>query len=103
MSARERLDRQMNALMALQVVVTIEALRALVAFEWSIVLRRLLRCLRRLAVHLVEVCSVTAVITMHHTVGEATDQHWLSIRVVDVGHDGSMGLERRKSTLVSVW
>jgi hypothetical protein len=45
---------------------------------------------------------VSAVETLHHSVREGTDQHWLSIRVVDVGHDGSVGLERRKSTLVSV-
>lgn len=40
MIARERLDRQMDPLMPLQIVVAVEALRALVALERTIVGRR---------------------------------------------------------------
>lgn len=40
--AREGLYRQMNSLVSLQVVVPVEALRALVALEWPVIGRLLL-------------------------------------------------------------
>jgi hypothetical protein len=50
MPAWERLHGQMDALVPLQIVVAVEGLRALIAFEWPVVLLLLLS--RMMAVHL---------------------------------------------------
>ena len=65
MSTGERLHSQVNALVALQVVVTVEALWTLIAFERTVILWRLgLRLC--LVVHLVHGCSMATVETLHH-------------------------------------
>ena len=40
MTTRERLYGKMYALMTLEIMIPVEALRALIALEWSIVVRR---------------------------------------------------------------
>jgi len=57
----------MNALVPLEIVVTVETLRALIALEWPVVLWRLLR--RVLGVHLLHRSGVTAVECRHHAAG----------------------------------
>jgi hypothetical protein len=65
MCARERLYSQMDSLMSLQVVVSVEALRTLVTLEGSVV-RRLLLVGRR-AKEMRHARSVSAVESGHHT------------------------------------
>lgn len=61
-AAREWLDCQMNSLMPLQIVISVEALRALVASEWPVVLR----IWRWVTVHVVHRRSVPTVVPAHH-------------------------------------
>lgn len=60
--AGERFHRKVDPLVSLQVMVTIEALRALITFEWSIMRRRLLWRVRPwVAVHRMRVGSIAAI------------------------------------------
>lgn len=89
-SAWERLHCQVYAFVALEVVISVEALRALVAPEGAIVWRRLMR--GRLAVHVSHACGVAAACkSRHHAVGHgAADQRKLSVGVAHVGENGSV-------------
>lgn len=64
MIAREWLDCQMYPLVSLQVVVAVEALRALVTLERSVICSRLL--VRRVAKEVRHGRSVAAVEAWHH-------------------------------------
>lgn len=88
-ATRERLDGKMDPLMPLQVVVSIEALWALVAAEWPIILLDLgLRVTVHLLLHLCR--RVTAVKAAgDHAVRHAANHLQLAARVVDVGQYGS--------------
>jgi len=73
-AAREWLDCQMNALVSLQVVITVEALNTLVALERTIVQR--VRCLLLVAVHRVHAAIVGHHVVVHvvvHAVVQTTD------------------------------
>lgn len=67
MATRKGLHSQMNALVPLEIVVTVETLRALIALEWPVVLWRLLRWV--LGVHLLHRGGVAAVECRHHPAG----------------------------------
>jgi hypothetical protein len=75
--ARERLDRKMDSLVPLQIVVPAEGLDALIALERSLGLRR----------------SLTMPSPIHHRMPILWDSHsrnhrHLTTRLVDVGHNG---------------
>src|SRR4051794_22837414 len=73
----------MDALVALEIVVPVETLRALITLEWAIIL------LLRLTVRMSTVNAVMTTIATHHPADSAaTDHLHLRARVVDVGHDG---------------
>jgi len=88
MGTRERLDRKMDPLMALQIVIAIEALWALITFERPISGCRL-HLLRWLtAVHCLCICRIAAVVPRgDHALLYSTNHGHLSIGTVDVGHD----------------
>jgi hypothetical protein len=79
--AGERLDSQMYPLVSLQVVVSVEALRTLVTFKWSIVCRGLL--VGWMAKEVRHGRCVAAVETRHHPRMDAY-QRELTIGVLDV-------------------
>jgi len=89
----------MNALVTLQIMISVETLRALVTLEWTIVLR--LRLGRRASVHL-QGCSMAAVETMYESMGHGAYQHGLTVGIVDVGHDGPVSMPC-KLALHGVW
>lgn len=64
--ARIWLYSQMNALMALQVMISVEALWTQITLEWTIVVRRRVNLVRVVVVHALHICCVTTV--------EASDQ-----------------------------
>jgi hypothetical protein len=74
----------MNALMSLQIVVAVEALRTLIAFERSVVLRVRLS-LRVVAVHVLHVRCVSTVVCWHHRGWHTADQSELAVWVAYVG------------------
>lgn len=88
--AREGLDGQMNPLVALQIMVAIEALRTLITLEWSIVSWGLLRCVGpRLAIHW-WICLITAVVCHRkHCIVHVSHHRHLCTGTVDVRHDWS--------------
>lgn len=90
-TARERLDRQVDPLMTLQVVVPVEALRALIALERAIVRWCLVGSRMCLAVDVAHTRRVPAIRESGHhaAVVHATDQRELAVRVVNVRKDGS--------------
>lgn len=79
MAAREWLHRQMNTLVALQIVIAIERLRTLITFEWTIVVRHLLRMMPAIqwSGHLLGIC---------HAAHSAEESH-LTARLVNIRHD----------------
>ncbi len=79
MAAWKRLYRQVDPLMSLQIVITIEGLWALVALEWAVVLGLL--ALGVVPIHL----GVMLWVTLHV---HSSDQRHLVSGVVHVGHDG---------------
>jgi hypothetical protein len=85
-------------LVALEVVVAVEALWALVALERTI--RNLARLRSGRAVHALHARGVAAVEAGHHAVvAKSADHDGLTARVVHVAHDGSV---RREAALVRV-
>ena len=76
----------MNALVSLQIVVTVEALRALITLERPIVLWIWLG-LRVVAVHVLHVSCMPTVVCWHHRRRHAPDQSKLTVGVSDVGQD----------------
>ena len=86
MSAREGLDSQVNALMAFEIVVSVETLRTLIATEGTVGLRILLWHV--VAVHLLH-GSVSTVVVHWHTVRHAVHKRKLAVGIADVGKHGS--------------
>lgn len=82
--AREGLDSQMDPLVSLQVVVSIEALWTLVTLEWPVVGGRLL--MRWVSKEVGYCCGVAAVEAWHHA-RVHTNQRKLTVRVLDIGKD----------------
>ena len=83
MATREWLDGQVYPLVSLQVVVTVEALRALIATEWSVVGRVGVTCLS--TVQVLHLCHMAAVERHSHLVRHAADEGELAVGVADVG------------------
>ena len=82
MTTRKRLDREMDPFMSFQVVVSVEALRTLIALERPVVVVRLLR----IPIHLLHVCGMATIESWHHTAWEASNECQLTSWTVYVGH-----------------
>jgi hypothetical protein len=82
--AWEGLDREMYPLMPLQVVIPVEALRALVASKRSVVLW----C--TLLVHLLYLCRVSAVVIVDHAVRHPAHHLQVAAWIADVGKNGTL-------------
>ena len=82
-STREGFDSQVDALVTLEIVVSVEALRALVASEWSVGLRVVLG--HRVSVQLLHGCMAAVVVHRHAMVRHAIDKRELPVRVTNVG------------------
>ena len=78
----KRLDRQVDPLVALEIMVTIEALRALIAFEWSVV--RGLLLMLGVTQEMRNSGRVPAVEALHHPGMHTTHQRELPVRVIHV-------------------
>ena len=85
MSAREWLDGQVDTLVSFQVVISVEALGALIAFERSVVLW--IRLSLGVAIHLLHMRSMSAVEPLHHRRWHAANERNLAVGVADIGHD----------------
>ena len=81
MRARERLHGKMDSLVPLQIVISVEALWALVALEWPVVRGCLLWWMTKEGTH---ACSMTAVEPVHHTMGHAANEIKLTVGIRDV-------------------
>ena len=86
MSAREGLDSQVDALMAFEIVISVETLRTLIATEGTIGLRILMWHL--VAVHLLH-GGVSTVVVHRHAVRHAIHERKLAVGIADVGKHGS--------------
>lgn len=64
-STRKRLDRQVNSLMSLQIMISVKGLRALIASEWSVVLR----VGGLMPIHVVHLSGMPVVKMRHHADG----------------------------------
>lgn len=91
-SAWEWFDCEMYPLVSLQIVVSIEALWALIALKRSVVLRIGLVSLR-MAVHLLNVGCVPAVETRDHSTGHSSDKRKLTVWITNVREDWHRVLE----------
>ncbi len=81
----------MNPLVSLQIVISVETLRALIAFEGPIIGKwQLLMLMLLVAVHILRVCSVSAVELWHHSMLHVADHGQLTPRTVHVRHDGTL-------------
>jgi hypothetical protein len=93
--ARERLDGEMDALVALQIVVSIEALGTLIALEWSVGCRGGHAMRRWVApVQMLGTGDVSTVESGQQTGLHAHHGHGTS-RAVDIGHDRSVHRRKR--------
>ena len=100
MLAGKRLDGQMNALMALEIVIPVEALGALIAFEGAVVGGGLL-VVR--GPQEVRHCGCGAAVDGHHARVHAADEGHLAVWIVDVGvHGAGLGDEAAVRALVLV-
>lgn len=68
MGAGKRLHRQVNSLVAFQIVVSVEALGALVTLEWPVVLLWLRMTVVEEVRH---ACSMSAIEALHHVLMDA--------------------------------
>jgi hypothetical protein len=82
--AGERLNSKMDPLVALQIVIAVEALRALVALERPVIGSRLL--VRRMPHKVRHGCRVPTVEARHHP-RVNTNQSQPTVRVLNVGED----------------
>lgn len=73
----------MNALVSFEVMVSVEALRALIALERSVVLRVGLSL--RMAVHVLHMCCVATVVGGHHRGRHASNKCELAVGVAYIG------------------
>lgn len=94
MTARERLDRKVDPLMPLQIVIAVEALRALVAFKRAIVVRSRLSMGRMVRwvppVQMLHAGQMAAGETGHKSLLDIAHQRHLPAGIVHVRHDGSV-------------
>lgn len=81
-STWERLYSEMNTLMSFQIVIAIEALRTLVAFEGPFVGRAHLLLL--VTIELLKVCGMATVVAVHHARMHAAHKGKVATRVVDI-------------------
>lgn len=81
MTTWEWFHRQMDSLVSLQIVITVETLWALIAFEWPVVhgLRLLCVC----SIDVLHICRVAAVEATETTV-DAVDESQTTCGVIDV-------------------
>ncbi len=94
MKTGKRFHGQMDSLVPLQIVISIKALRALVTFEGSIVGNRLRVLVLLVVVHVLRICSVSAIELWHYPMLHIANHGHLTSGTVDVRHDGT--LHRRK-------
>jgi hypothetical protein len=85
--AGKRLDSKMDPLMPLQIVVSVEALRTLIALERPVIGSRLL--VLWMAHEMRHCCCVTAVETGHHR-WVSSDEGESTAGVLDIGEDGGL-------------
>jgi hypothetical protein len=74
----------------LQIVIAIEALRTLIAFERPIVRYWLLMLMLLVVVHVLGVCRIATVELRHHPMLYIANHRHLVSRTVNVGHDGAL-------------
>jgi len=99
MTAREGFDREVNALVSLQIMVAVETLRALIALERPVVLR--IRLSLRMPVKL-HVRRVATIETWHHPTRHTANECHLTVWVADVAKNWAWhGVLKR--TLMRVW
>lgn len=82
MPAWEWFHSKMDPLVSLEIMISIETLRTLITFEWTIIWRWLLL----VPVHL-QMCSVTAIEGRYHA-SHAVDELHIATWAVKIGHDG---------------
>jgi hypothetical protein len=89
--ARERLHGQVNPLVALQVMIPVEALGALITLEWSIGswTRHTMVGYRVSSVEMLGVGDVSTIETRQNARLHSAHHRHGTIRAVDVGHDGT--------------
>jgi hypothetical protein len=96
-SARERLDSQVNAFVAFEIMISVETLWTLIATERAVVLGVLLWHV--VAVHLLH-SSVSAVVVHWHAVRHAVHKCELAVRVANVGkHRSKRRVGERRAML----
>jgi hypothetical protein len=100
-STREGFDSQVYALVTLKIVIPVEALRALVAAEWSVGLRVVLW--HRVAVQLLHSGMSAVVVHRHAVVRHAVDKRELSVRVVHIGKHRSKQRVLERCALLVGW
>lgn len=97
----EGLHSQVYPLVPLKVVVAVEALGALVAFERTIVVRLLLWRMV-CTVHMLEACSMSTVEARHQAMRHATNQLKTATGVVDIRKNGARQWVALERSLVMV-
>ena len=93
MSAWEWLHSKVNPLVSLQIVISVKALRALIAFERSIIRYRLMMLLLLLLIVVVQVLGIRSVPTVelwHHSLLHVADHRHLVARTMDIRHNGTL-------------
>lgn len=81
MTTWEWFHRQMDSLVSLQIVITVETLRALIAFEWPVVHGLRLLCVS--SINVLHICRVSTVEATEATV-DAVDESQTACWVIDV-------------------
>lgn len=85
------LHSKVNPLVSLQIVIPIEALRALIAFEGPIIGYRLMMLLLLIVVvHVLGIRSVPTVELWHHALLHVADHRHLVARIMYIRHDGTL-------------
>lgn len=75
----------MDALVSLQVVITVETLQALIALERSVIRRLCLLCVMLRAIHVQHAVCVSVVLVevlAHHAIVHLADHHWILLLAV---------------------
>ena len=98
MIAGKGFDSQVNSLMPFQIVISIEALRTLVTFEGPIIRNLLLVLL--IIVHVLSICSISAVELRHHPMLHITNYWHLTSRTVYVCHNRTL---HRRQWVRRIW
>ena len=91
MRAGKRLHSKVNSLVPLQIVIPVEALRTLIAFEGPVIRYRLMMLLLWVAVvHVLSICSVPTVELWHHPLLHVADHRHLVARTMYIRHDSTL-------------